>query len=101
MKSRLVSAGCGPGRRPEGPSFISPGHSPGYALLRNSSPERAEHGMFDSSARCRPFRAFNRRPIYPGLCPGLMNDAPLGLGNGALIRPTIRPSRKMKPEVRA
>ena len=76
------------GFRPERPSFASPGRSPGFASQIMSSPERAKQPARDCSLLFRPFRACHVPAIFPGLCPGLSNDAPLGLKNRALFDPT-------------
>ena len=74
------------GFRPEGPSFNSPGQSPGFRANKGSSPERAEQLRFARSW-FRPFRAGSNQ--IPGLCPGLSNCAPLGLGHGPRSTPRL------------
>jgi hypothetical protein len=66
--------------RPEGPAFDSPGQRPGFGLVFGSSPVGAEQTLFQAiKGRRTPLQGLVPALSFPGRCPGLSNDAPLGL----------------------
>ena len=57
----------------------SPGQRPGFELIESQSPEGATH-LAETCKILAPFQGLAKfTNIYPGRCPGLSPDAPLGL----------------------